>query len=197
MKKAGWFVLVPFLLLFLAPVCCGHEDGPSIPEIFEISCTPYVSDSEVFFYRRYEAEHNGIDFSARQKITIRAACSGTFHKELYYHPTAQRWQVNTGIWVGDYSLDGLFEPGNQVSEEVGRAQFEALVADGTEVNAGDSLGLLLLDPRNEYAIFHFGMHRGSTGQAECPLPYCTDEVKVQLQALANRDHPGWEVCVGN
>ena len=166
MKKAGWFVLVPFLLLLLSPVCCEHQDEPSIPEI---SCTPYVSDSDVFFYRRFEPEHNGIDFTARQEITIRAACSGTFRKELYYHPTARRWQVNTGIWVGDYSLDGLFEPGNQVSEAVGRAQFDALVADGTQVKAGDILGRLLLDPVNEFAIFHFGMHRGTTGQAECPL----------------------------
>ena len=194
MKKTNWFVLVPFLLLLLAPVCCEHKDEPSIPEI---SCTPYVSENDVSFYRRFEAEHNGIDLTARQAITIRAGCSGTFRKELYFHPSSLRWQVNTGIWVGDYSLDGLFEPGNQVSEEVGRAQFDALVADGTEVDAGDSLGQLLLDPRNEYAIFHFGLHRGTTGQAECPLSYCSAAVRAQLQSLAQRDHPGWEVCVGN
>lgn len=194
LKIARWLVLVPFLLLLLAAVCCKHEDEPSIAEI---SCTPYVSDSDVFFYRRYEPEHNGIDLMARREITIRAACSGTFRKELYFHPTSLRWQVNTGIWAGDYSVDGLFEPGNHVSEDVGRAQFAALVADGSEVNAGDILGRLLLDPRNEYAIFHFGMHRGTMGLAECPLAYCTVEVRAQLQALAQRDHPGWEVCVGN
>jgi hypothetical protein len=193
-KKARWLVLVPFLLLLMAAVCCKHEDELSIPEI---SCTPYVSDSDVFFYRRFEPEHNGIDLGARQEITIRAACSGTFRKELYFHPVSLRWQVNTGIWTGDYSVNGLFEPGSQVSEDVGRAQFAALVADGTQVNAGDSLGRLLLDPWSEYAVFHFGLHRGATGLAECPLAYCSAEVRAQLQALAQRDHPGWEVCVGN
>ena len=186
-------VLVPLLLL-AAALCCKHEDEPSIPEI---SCTPHVSAGDVFFYRRYEPEHNGIDLMARQEIEIRAACSGTFRKELYFHPTSLRWQVNTGIWAGDYSVDGLFEPGNLVSEAVGRAQFDALLADGSQVHAGDSLGRLLLDARNEYAIFHFGLHRGTTGQAECPLAYCTAAVGAQLQALAQRDHPGWEVCVGN
>ena len=193
-KKASWFVLVPFLLLLLAPVCCEHKDEPSIPQI---SCTPYVSENDVSFYRRFEPEHGGIDLSATREIAIRAVCPGKFLKKLYYHPTSLRWQVNCEILLGDFAVDYLFEPGNQVSQEVGQAQFDALVADGTMVVAGDLLGRLYLAAGNDIALLHFGVRYRPTTRTDCPLDYCTNEVKVQLQALAQRDHPGWEVCVGN
>jgi murein DD-endopeptidase MepM/ murein hydrolase activator NlpD len=198
MSRTKWFVWIACLWTLLAPACHRQEDGPGgdEPAVPEISSTPYLSDADVTFYRRFEPEHEGVDLAALRDIPIRAACSGTFRKELYYHPTSQRWQVNTGIWVGDYSVDGLFEPGAQVSQATGQAQFDALVADNTQVRAGELLGTLLLAPGNAFAIFHFGVHRGTTGAAECPLQYCSAAVRTQLQSLAQRDHPGWEVCVG-
>jgi len=190
MKKEKWLAFTPFLFLFLTPSCHWLDTSELV-----ISSVPYVSDGDVKFYRRFEPEHGGIDLTATRQIPIRAACDGKFSKELYYHPTSLRWQVNCDIKVGSYVLECLFEPGSQVSEETGRAQFDALVADGTQVHAGEMLGTLLLAPGNDIAILHFGVRRGS--EFECPLGYCSDEVKVQLQALANRDHPGWEPCAGN
>jgi len=72
---------------------------------------------------------------------------------------------------------------------MGRAQFAALVADG--------LGTLLLAPGNDIALLHFGVRWRPTARTDCPLDYCTAGVKAQLQTLAQRDHPGWGVCVGN
>ena len=96
--------------------------------------------------------------------------------------------------VGDYAVDYLFEPGSQVSREVGQARSDAPVADGTMVVAGDLLGPLFLAAGNDDALLHFGVRYRPTTRTDCPLNYSTTEVKVQLQALAQRDHPGWQVC---
>ena len=189
MKRLKCLALLPCLLALLAPACHWLDSAELV-----ISRAPWVNDIDVTFYRGFEPEHGGVDLTATREITILAACDGKFRKELYYHPTSRRWQVNCDIQVGGRFLECFFEPGSQVSEETGRAQFDALVADGTEVRAGTVLGRLLLAPGNNLAILHFGVRSGS--EFECPLGYCTDEVKAQLQALASRDHPGWEVCVG-
>jgi hypothetical protein len=174
-----------------------HTLAVSATPVPELSSPPYVSDNDVSFYRRFEPEHGGVDLSATRAITILAMCAGTFTKKLYYHPTSLRWQVNAEIVVGDYALDCLFEPGAQVSKEVGQAQFDALLPDGAAVRAGDALGRLLLAPGKDISLFHFGVRWRPTARTDCPLDYCTAEVKAKLQALARRDHPGWEVCVGN
>lgn len=189
MTRWKGLALLPCLLALL-PLACQRLDSGELV----ISSVPWVDDSDVSFYRRFEPDHGGVDLMADREITVLAACDGTFRKELYYHPTSQRWQVNCDIEAGGRVLECFFEPGNQVSEATGREQFATLVDDGTEVRAGDVLGRLLLAPGSEGAILHFGVRNGS--EFECPLGYCTDQVKEQLQALARRDHPGWEVCVG-
>jgi len=183
--------VIAALLLWGVWSCKSADDEAALPQLTSV---PYVSADDVRFYRRFEAEHGGIDLSATREIAIRAVCSGIFNKKLYYHPTSLRWQVNCEIVVGDYAVDCLFEPGSQVTEAQGRLQLDKLVADGTHVIAGELLGRLTLAPGNDITLLHFGVRYRPENRTECPLKYSSAEVQAQLQALAQRDHPGWQVC---
>jgi hypothetical protein len=189
-RHCRWAALAA-LLLWSVWSCTTADDGAALPQLTSV---PYVSADDVRFYRRFEAGHGGIDLSATKEIAIRAMCPGTFSKKLYYHPTSLRWQVNCEIAVGDYAVDYLFEPGSQVSETQGRLQFDKLIADGSKVSAGEPLGPLTLAPGNDITLLHFGVRYRPENRTECPLKYSTAEVQAQLQALAQRDHPGWQVC---
>jgi len=133
------------------------------------------------------------DSTARKEITIRAPGSGRFVKELYYHSGVPRWQVNCQIFVGDYAIECLFEPGNQVPEAEARRQFDLLIPN-REVKAGDVLGALIIAPGNEYSIFHWGVCNTKTGLTECPLLYATPLVRDALLAIIQRDLPGTQIC---
>jgi hypothetical protein len=159
-----------------------------------LASLPYETAGDVWISARYTAEHQGIDFSARKDIPIRAAGAGIFHKKMYYHAGVPRWQVNAEIGVGKYAIDCLFEPGDSVSQAQASSQFDMLVADGTPVKAGDVLGTLLFAPGNRYSMFHLGVRLTTTGQAECPMPYCTASVRTALLELYRRDNPGGQIC---
>ncbi|HOW44938.1 MAG TPA: hypothetical protein PK919_07175 [Candidatus Aminicenantes bacterium] len=190
-----WAVIAA-LLLWSAWSCktAGQDDDEDEAALPRLTCVPYVSADDVYFYRQFEPGHGGIDLTATREIAIRAMCPGTFNKKLYYHPESLRWQVNCEILVGDYAVDYLFEPGSQVTEAQGRLQFDKLVADGSQVSAGELLGSLTLAPGNDVTLLHFGVRYRPANRTECPLKYATAEVQAQLQALAQRDHPGWQPC---
>jgi hypothetical protein len=172
----------------------GETPAPSPAGTPSLAATPYVDAGDVEFYRPFEPDHRGFDFSTRRDIVIRAPSDGRFEKKLYYHPGVPRWQVNATIYTGDSAIDCLFEPGEDVTEQQGRQQFEMLIPDGP-VKAGDVLGRLFFVPGSRMAIFHLGV-RVSTrgGEAECPLIYATPEVREALIALFRRDLPGQRIC---
>jgi hypothetical protein len=169
-------------------------EPPASDPVPELASTPYGTADDVWISARYSPEHQGIDFSARKEIAVKAPGSGVFYKNLYFHPGVPRWQVNAEIRVGKYAIDCLFEPGDSVTEAQARTQFDMLVSDGTEVNAGDLLGRLTVAPGQEHSMFHLGVRLSTTGQAECPMPYCTPEVRAALLALYRRDQPGGQIC---
>jgi hypothetical protein len=183
---------------------CRHKDSaesptsPSVSSIPELASTPYQAAGDVWVSARFSPEHQGIDFSARKDVPIRAAGAGVFHKNMYYHPGVPRWQVNAEISVGkgEYAIDCLFEPGNSVTEAQARSQFDMLVADGTTVKAGDRLGTLTLAPGNNQTTLHLGVRLTTTnpGTAYCPMPYCTASVRAALLNLYRRDNPGGQIC---
>ncbi|MCJ7813078.1 hypothetical protein MUP95_07165 [bacterium] len=121
-------------------------ETPETPTIPELTSTPYLNADDVWISMRYTPEHQGIDFSATKNIPVRAPGLGTFYKHLYFHPGVPRWQVNTEIYIGNYSIDLLFEPGDSVTKVQAQTQYDMLIADGTPVNAGDSLGMLYVAP---------------------------------------------------
>jgi hypothetical protein len=193
--------LIPALLIFsmacrdkdIKPSPAAPED-PDSPEIPELTSLPYEAAGDVWVSARYSAEHPGIDFSARKDIAIRAPGTGIFHKSKYYHPGVPRWQVNAEIAVGKYAIDCLFESGDRVTEAQADTQFARLIGDGTAVKAGEPLGTLFLAPGQEHSMFHLGVRLTTTGQAECPMPYCSQEVRDALLALYRRDNPGGQIC---
>ncbi len=168
--------------------------GPEIPTIPELTSTPYYNADDVWISMRYTPEHQGIDFSAQKNIPVRAPGQGTFYKHLYYHAGVPRWQVNTEIYIGNYSIDLLFEPGDSVTKVQAQTQYDMLIADGTSVSAGDSLGMLYVAPGQPYAMLHFGVHHTITGLAECLTIYCSPEVLTAILDLFHRDHPGEQIC---
>lgn len=157
---------------------------------------PYEAADDVWISARYTPEHQGIDLSARKDIPIRAMGRGVFRKKMYYHPGVPRWQVNADIIVGDYAIACLFESGDSVTEAQAVTQFDLLATDGMPVSAGDLLGTLYLAPGQEHSMFHFGVYKTTTttGQAECPMPYCSPEVRAALLDLYRRDNPGGQIC---
>jgi hypothetical protein len=161
-----------------------------------LTSTPYKAADDVWISARYTPEHQGIDFSARKEVPVRAMGRGVFKKKMYYHPGVPRWQVNADIIVGDYAIACLFEPGDSVTEAQADTQFARLIADGTPVKSGDLLGMLYLAPGQEHNMFHFGVYKTTTttGQAECPMPYCSPEVRGALLDLYRRDNPGGQIC---
>jgi len=169
-------------------------EPPETPTIPELTSTPYLNADDVWISMRYTPEHQGIDFSATKNIPIRAPGSGTFNKHMYYHAAVPRWQVNTEIYIGKYSIDLLFEPGDSVTKVQAQTQYDMLIADGTPVNAGDSLGMLYVAPGQPYAMLHFGVHHVVTGLAECLTIYCSPEVRTAILDLFHRDHPGEQIC---
>lgn len=197
-ERSCLWAAIAALLLWSAWSCktADADDGDEAA-LPRLTYTPYVSADDVRFYRRFETEHGGIDLSATREIAIRAMCPGTFTKKLYYHPESLRWQVNCEILVGDYAVDYLFEPGSQVTEAQGRLQFDKLANDGASVAAGELLGNLTLAPGNEITLLHFGVRYRPENRTDCPLEYSSAEVRSQLQALAQRDHPGWQPCASD
>jgi hypothetical protein len=184
----------------LSSASCRHDDshtsptGPATPTVPELTSTPYRAAEDVWISARYTPEHQGIDFSAPKDIPISAPGSGVFYKQKYFHPGVPRWQVNAEIRVGKYAIECLFESGDSVTEAQADTQFARLIADGTTVKAGDPLGTLFLAPGQEHSMFHFGVRLTTTGQAECPMPYCSPEVSAALLDLYRRDHPGGQIC---
>lgn len=159
-----------------------------------LAATPYLDAGDVAFYVPFKPGHEGFDFSAQRDVVIRAPSSGRFEKKLYYHEGVPRWQVNATIYVAGSAVDCLFEPGESVTEEQGRLQFDMLVPDGP-VQAGDVLGRLLFVPGSRMAIFHLGVRRSTAGGSpECPLLSATPEVRDSLTALFNRDLSGQRIC---
>jgi hypothetical protein len=45
-------------------------------------------------------------------------------------------------------------------------------------------------------MFHFGVYKTTTatGQAECPMPYCSEDVRAALLNLYRRDNPVGQIC---
>ena len=170
-----------------------HSLSVSAIPLPELAALPYENSADVRFYTPYRSDHPGFDITARKEIIIRAPGSGRFVKELYYHSGVPRWQVNCQIFVGDYAIECLFEPGNQVPEAEARRQFDLLIPNG-EVKAGDVLGALIIAPGNEYSIFHWGVRNTKTGLTECPLLYATPLVRDALLAIIQRDLPGTQIC---
>ena len=166
-------------------------ESPLVPEL---TSTPYINAADVWVSMRYKPEHQGIDFSTLKNIPIRAPGKGTFYKHMYYHPGVPRWQVNTEIYIGKYSIDLLFEPGDFVTQEEAQLQYDMLIADGTPVMAGDSLGMLYRVPGQKYGMLHFGVHHVVTGQAECLTTFCSPEVLTAILNLFHRDYPGEQIC---
>lgn len=159
----------------------------------QLAALPYENSADIRFYTPYRADHPGLDITARKEIVIRAPGPGRFVKELYYHPGVPRWQVNCQIFIGEYAIECLFEPGNQVPETEARRQFDLLIPNG-EVKAGDVLGRLIIAPGNDYSIFHWGVRNTRTGLTECPLLYATPQVRDALVSLIQRDLPGMHIC---
>jgi hypothetical protein len=159
----------------------------------ELAALPYENPADIRFYTPYRVDHPGLDITARKEITIHAPGSGRFEKVLYYHPGVPRWQVNCQIFIGEYAIECLFEPGNQVPEAEARRQFNLLIANG-DVKAGDVLGTLIIAPGNEFSIFHWGVRNSKTSQTFCPLLYATAPVRSALLALIQRDLPGTQIC---
>jgi len=179
-----------------SPTDSATPTSPTSPTVPELASVPYEVANDVWISARFVPEHQGIDFSARKDIPIRAAGSGIFHKNMYYHPGVPRWQVNAEIGVGKYAIDCLFEPGSSVTEGQARSQFDMLVADGTAVRAGDRLGTLYLAPGNNQTTLHLGVRLTTTnpGTAFCPMLYCTPQVRAALLDLYRRDNPGGQIC---
>jgi hypothetical protein len=159
----------------------------------QLAALPYENPADIRFYTPYRVDHPGLDITARKEIVIRAPGTGRFVKELYYHPGVPRWQVNCQIFIGEYAIECLFEPGNQVPETEARRQLGLLIPNG-EVKAGDVLGTLIIAPGNEYSIFHWGVRNTRTGLTECPLLYATPQVRDALVLLIQRDLPGTHIC---
>jgi hypothetical protein len=191
MRRIAWVAAA--LVLSLAG-CAQDPDAEDAKP--SLAATPYEDAGDVSFYVPYKPGHQGFDFSASHDIVIRAPSSGRFEKKLYYHAGVPRWQVNATIYSGDAAVDCLFEPGEQVTEQQGRQQFDMLIPDG-QVKAGDVLGRLLFVPGSRMAIFHLGVRESTSGgEAQCPLTYATPEVRESLLALFGRDLPGQQICFG-
>ena len=139
---------------------------PEIPLLPNLTSKPYINADDVWISARYKPDHQGIDFSAKKNITVSAPGQGTFNKHLYFHSGVPRWQVNTEIYIGKYSIDLLFEPGDSVIKEEAQLQYDMLIADGIPVKVGDSLGTLYRAPSQKYTMLYFGVHHVVTGQAE-------------------------------
>jgi hypothetical protein len=159
----------------------------------DLAALPYKHAADVRFYTPYRSDHPGLDITARKEIVISAPASGRFVKELYYHTGVPRWQVNCQIFIGDYAIECLFEPGDFVTKETAQRQFDLLIPD-REVKAGDVLGTLIIAPGMEFSIFHWGVRNHKTGLTECPLLYATQTVRDALLALLHRDLPGKKIC---
>lgn len=170
-----------------------HTLSVSATPLPVLAATPYNNTADVRFYTPYRSDHPGFDITARKEIAIRAPGSGSFRKKLYYHAGVPRWQVNCDIFVGDYTIECLFESGDRVTQETAHRQFDLLIAEG-EVKAGDVLGTLIIAPGNERSYFHWGVRNTKTGLTECPLLYATPQVRAALLALLQRDLPGKKIC---
>ena len=159
----------------------------------DLAALPYKHASDVKFYVPYRSDHPGLDITARKEIVISAPASGRFVKKLYYHAGVPRWQVNSQIFIGDYAIECLFEPGDFVTKATAQRQFDLLIPD-REVKAGDVLGTLIIAPGMKFSIFHWGVRNCKTGLTECPLLYATPQVREALLALLHRDLPGKKIC---
>lgn len=161
-----------------------------MPPIF--TCTPFVNSGEVF--TRDEpmctATHLAFDIFSSVEASFRAVCSGVFTKEKLYNTGNRKWQVCSWIhFNSSYKANYNFEPFG-ADDDPGPVdiQYDMLIADGTTVEAGDTLGKLY---STGLAVPHvdFGLYPRS-----CPMNSFTASVSAEMLALYWRDHPGKQIC---
>jgi hypothetical protein len=151
------------------------------PPVFTF--TPFVASSEVYYQGGYSPSHNGIDVGANQNASFRAVCNGTFTKQKFQNDITGRWQVNTTIvYNATYSIGYKFESFGGVSDEsVANTQYDLLIASGTSVVPGDSLGQLYFVGSGAHVHFDITPY-------DDPMNYFTGEALTQMRQFTNESY---------
>ncbi len=182
MKRLFLLVLVVFCAVLVAS--CGRVVRDTV-----FTSASFVNSEEVSITQGCTPTHIGIDIFATQEAQFRAVCDGIFSKEMFYNERNGMWQVNCTIQDSSefrpiYGFEPFGQAGDRSPADI---QYDKLIPDGSEVQAGDIIGVLY--PVGDDAHVHFGVHPES-----CPMNFFADQAQAEMLALFWRDNPGEQIC---